>query len=464
MLGRILTGVRLAPNFGGNTAPSSPRRTARQQANTPFVPIPLPAAKNLTRATSAAPAPSLEVLVRRPLALPATVVPSVLALALAAAGCGGTSKDRAGGDGPIDVGLITSLTGNYAPLGSEDKKAVELAVAQLNDRGGLLGRTINLIQKDDRSQPDQSVLAFNELKSAGVVAVIGSPFSNSALATIPQVDRDKIPYLSLTPADEQIEPVHPYVFVVPATAGTYAERILQYYRDQGYTKVAVAYDTKSSYAQAGFASTRSRAAQHGITVVAAEQFQTTTTEFSAVLNHVRASGAQALAVWATGAPAVALAKQYPTSGTGLPLMFTGAQASMLWLQPTGAAAEGVFVASAIGVVGDALPDGPQKQAIDELAKPFTSKYGYPPPQFAADGYTGVKLLAAAIEQAGSTEASKIRAALEGLRLTTPNGTYRYSATDHSGLTAQYISINVVKAGALRATDWAVAKLAAVAGG
>lgn len=391
-------------------------------------------------------------------------MPAAMVLTLVAAACGSTSNNESADTGPLNVGVIVSLTGNYAPLGTEDKKSIELAVQQINDKGGLLGRKINLTVKDDKSQPDQSVLNFNELKSAGVVAVIGSPFSNSALATIPQVDRAKIPYLSLTPADEQVNPVHPYVFVVPATSGTYAERILEYYKAQGYTKVAVAYDTKSSYAKAGFAGMQAKAPQFGISLVAPQEFQTTTTEFSAVLNHVKTSGAQALTVWATGPPAVAFAKQYPTAKLGIPLMFTGAQASTLWLNPTGPAAEGVFVASAIGVVGDALPDGPQKQAISELATPFTSTYGYPPPQFAADGYTGVKLLAAAIQKANSVEPAKIQAALEGLTLTTPNGTYKYSSTDHSGLTAQYISINVVKDGKLQATDWAKAELAKVAGG
>ena len=119
------------------------------------------------------------------------------------------------------------------------------------------------------------------------------------------------------------------------------------------------------------------------------------------------------------------------------------------------AAEGVFVASAIGVVGDALPAGVQKQAIDEMAQPFTAKYGYPPPQFAADGYTGVKLLAAAITEGeehrrGEDPRGAGRADAHHAR-TAPTTT---APTDHSGLTAEYISINVVKDGKLQATDWA----------
>ena len=149
---------------------------------------------------------------------------SALILVTATAGCGG---DAADGDDPVRVAQIVSLTGNYSPLGSENQKSVALAVKQINDAGGVGGRRIELTVRDDKSLPDQAVLAFNEVKG-DADAIIGSPFSNSALATIPLVDREKIPYLSLTPADEQVQPIHPYVFVVPATAGTYAEAALQY--------------------------------------------------------------------------------------------------------------------------------------------------------------------------------------------------------------------------------------------
>lgn len=383
-------------------------------------------------------------------------------LAASLAACGGSDE---GGDSssPIKIGQIVSLTGNYSPLGTENQKSVALAVEEINKAGGLLGRQVELIVKDDKSQPDQSVLAFNDLKGEDVAAVIGSPFSNSALATIPLVDREKIPYLSLTPADEQVNPVHDYVFVVPATSGTYAERILQYLQAEKLTKIAVAYDTKSSYANAGFKGMQAKAAQYGVTLAAVEEFQTTATEFGAVFTHVKSSGAQALVVWATGPPAVGLTKGFATAGLNIPLVLTGAQASKLFLQPAGAAAEGVTIASSIGVVGDALPAGPQKDAVTALTTAFTAKYGYAPPQFAQDGYSGVKLLGAAVTAAGSVEADKIQAALAKLTLVTPNGTYKYTATDHAGLAGTYISINTVKDGAFVPTDWAKSQLAGIAG-
>jgi branched-chain amino acid transport system substrate-binding protein len=388
--------------------------------------------------------------------------PLVIALLLVATAAGCGDDDESGSDDPIRLGQIVSLTGNYSPLGSENQKSVGLAIEQLNSAGGIGGRRIELTVRDDKSLPDQAVLAFNDLKGKSD-AIIGSPFSNSALATIPLVDREEIPYLSLTPADEQIKPIHPYVFVVPATSATYAEATLQYLQATKVTRLAVGYDTKSSYAVAGFKGLQAKSGQYGVTLDPVEQFQTTATEFGAVFTHVRSSSAQALMIWATGAPAVALTKQYAASGLKIPLILTGAQASKLFLEPAGSAAEGATVASSIGVVGEALPAGAQKTAIEELSTAFSTKYGYPPPQFAQDGYSGVKLLAAAIEKAGGTDRAKVRDALEGLTLTTPNGTYRYSATDHSGLTADYVSVNTIKSGAFVPTDYAKAKLATVGG-
>jgi branched-chain amino acid transport system substrate-binding protein len=382
---------------------------------------------------------------------------SLAALSLVAAACGDDTATSS--DEPITIGQIVSLTGNYSPLGSENKKSVELAVEKVNRDGGVLGRKLEVVVKDDKSQPDQSVLAFNDLRGDDVSAVIGSPFSNSALATIPSVDRAEIPYLSLTPADEQVKPLHPYVFVVPALSSLYAERILQYLEATGVSTVAVAHDTRSSYAVAGYNGMKDKAAEYGVKIAVSEEFQTDATEFGALFGHVRSAAPQALVVWATGAPAVALTKQYASAGLNIPLVMTGAQASKLFLDPVGPAAEGVTVASSIGVVGDHLPAGKQKDAIEELTSSFSEKYGYAPPQFAQDGYSAVKLLVAAIEKAGSTEPEQIRDALESLTLVTPNGDYHYSKDNHAGLGPEFIAINTVTQGAFKPTEWSSEQLA-----
>ncbi|MEV5830619.1 ABC transporter substrate-binding protein [Spirillospora sp. NPDC052242] len=387
------------------------------------------------------------------------MVPLLAAAVLAAAtACGGSG----GGDGSaLKIGFIESLTGNYATLGGEAKKTVELAVEQINDAGGIGGERIELVTLDDRTSPDQGVLHFNRLRSQDVTAIIGSTYANVALAVQPLAEREKIPYISLAPADEQVDPIREYTFVIPALSSTYAQAMLQYFEAHRISKVAVAYDTKSAYTMAGFEGMKAHAAEHGVQIVREEPFEATAGSFSPLFTHVRDSGAQALAVWASGPPGVTLAKQFPSSGLDVPLFMTGSQASKLWLDPVGEAAEGVYVQSAIGVVGAHLPDGKLKRSIQEMSVPFEQKHGYTPPQFAMDGYAAVKLLAAAIEQAGG-DREKIRDALEGLSLVTPNGQYDYSPTDHSGLKPSDISMNQVKDGELVPTGWSGTRLAATA--
>jgi branched-chain amino acid transport system substrate-binding protein len=189
-----------------------------------------------------------------------------------------------------------------------------------------------------------------------------------------------------------------------------------------------------------------------------EVFETSTNDFSPLFTHIKGADAQAFVFWGTGPAGVTATKQYAAAGLKVPLFMTPAQASKLWIEPVGAAGEGVSVLSSIGVVGEYLPEGPQKQVISQMSQPFQQKHGYAPPQFAQDGYSACSLLFEAIKRGGSAERAKIRQALEGLSLVTPNGKYNYSPTDHSGLTREYISVNVVREGKLVPTDWAKEKL------
>ncbi|MEQ4725565.1 ABC transporter substrate-binding protein [Nonomuraea sp. B19D2] len=387
------------------------------------------------------------------------LLPSLVCLALAVAACGGGGSSA---EGSVKVGLIVSLTGNYTPLGSEDKKAVELAVEQVNAQGGLLGRKVELVTRDDKTAPDQGIVAYNQIKGE-IDALIGPVFSNSALAIEPLAQRDKMPYLSLAPAQEQVEPIKSYVFVTPALSSMYAERYLQYIQAKGIKTVAVAWDSKSAYSVSGHKSMVALASRYGVKIAVDEPYETTTSDFSPLFTHVRDSTAEALVFWGSGAPGVTAAKQYVASGLKTPLFLTASQASKLWLEPMGGAAEGMTVQSAIGVVGEYLPDGKQKQVIEQMAEPYQQKHGYPPPQFAQDGYSASLLLFEAIRKAGGTDKAKVQQALERMDLVTPNGRFRYSPTDHSGLSPEFISVNTVQNGKFVPTDWAKEQLTKTAG-
>ena len=144
----------------------------------------------------------------------------------------------------------------------------------------------------------------------------------------------------------------------------------------------------------------------------------------------------------------------------VPLFLTGSQASKLWLEPVGRR----------GRRRDRVERHRRRRRLTcRTARrsrsstrwrcPYRQKYGYPPPQFAQDGYSACLLLFEAIKKTASADRDKIRQALEHMTLVTPNGTFHYTPTDHSGLGPEFISVNVVRGGQLVPTDWAKERLA-----
>ncbi|WP_416985174.1 ABC transporter substrate-binding protein [Streptomyces sp. T028] len=304
------------------------------------------------------------------------------------------------------------------------------------------------------SDPQQAIAAFNSLATDGAAAFIGTPFSNAALAVQPLAKQRKIPYVSPAAADQQVEPPSPYVYMTPPTAGVVGEQLLKYFQASGMTKMAVPYDTKSSSAQTGWDKMKAKAARYGIDFVATETFTTTQTDFTAVLQHVRGSGAKGLMVWATGAPAVILAKQFAAASMGdMQLIFSHAESSSLFTNPVGAAGEGIIVASALSAIGNDLPDSELKDSVVKRAEPFQKANGEYPPGFAFDSYCAVQLIAAAIKKADSADPEKIATALNELTLLTPQGTYTYTPSDRAGLGSDQVAVNTVIKGQIVPTDW-----------
>jgi branched-chain amino acid transport system substrate-binding protein len=171
---------------------------------------------------------------------------------------------------------------------------------------------------------------------------------------------------------------------------------------------------------------------------------------------VGASGAQAFLVWATGPAPVILTKTFAGAGLAsrIKLVMTPSDATTLYTQPAGSAADGVVMAAAYGVIAPELPASPIKTAIDSLATPFAAKYGGQPSEFAADAYSGAELLFAALRQAGpGFSHTAIQAALNHLSLLTPDGDYDYTPSDHSGLTPDDVAIVVVQNGTFQPTPW-----------
>lgn len=388
----------------------------------------------------------------------ASAVALASALALTACASGGTETDGESGDtGPIKIGLVTSLTGPFSTLGEGNLAGAQQAIEVINENGGIDGRSLELVYRDDKTEADQSVVGFNELAAdSEIVAVLGSTDSTSASAVAPTADRAGVTYLALAPVTAIASGQNEFAFIVPSTTANYAKKLVDYWAAEGYERVAIAYDDQDVFGTSGFESTVGYAEEAGVEVVFEEAFDPTASDYTAMLTKVWDSGAQGLLVWNAGPAAVVITKQFAELGLDAQLFMTGAQGSSLYLEPAGDAADGTVLAAGIAVAGFELPAGPLRETIESVALPFQEQEGYYPTEFFFNGASGVFLLAEAIRQAGSTDRADIRDALQGLDYLAPTGRYRYSETDHGGLSDAAISMLTVVDGAFTTTDYQLA--------
>ncbi len=386
---------------------------------------------------------------------------ALAAAALTLTACSATyaPAGSAGTEGPIKIGMVVPLTGPYSALGLGDKEAAERLVEDINGKGGVNGRELQLTVVDDKTDVTESVKQFSQLAAdSSYSAMLASSFVSAATAVGDVARTQKIPTIALSPVDAFADGSNPYAFTSPPTPSVYAGALVDYWKSEGVKTLAITYVGADVFGQTGEKATVALAKDAGIDVVLDEPYDAAATDFSPLVNKVVQAKPDAFVVWGAGPAPVIITKQI--AGKGVQTYFTGAQASNLYLDPAGEAAEGVIAATTAAMAGTSLPDSDYKTLVMAVADPWlAANKGVYPPEFAFGGSSAIELLADAVKRAGSSDRQAIRDALEKTDLLTSNGHYRYSADDHMGLTSDALAIMTAKAGAWVPTAYATKRFA-----
>ena len=140
---------------------------------------------------------------------------------------------------PIKIGILTSITSNFAPWGLQVRDGAQLAVDEINAAGGVDGRPLELVIEDDQNSPEEAVPAYERLVEEGVVAVGGIISSSVGGATAPLAESNQIPTFLVKSGDETIlTPDSRFTFrtCLPA-APMVAGPIIEYAQENGLTKI-----------------------------------------------------------------------------------------------------------------------------------------------------------------------------------------------------------------------------------
>ena len=354
---------------------------------------------------------------------------------------------------PIKIGSVLSVTGPAAFLGDPELKTLQLYVDDINKKGGVIGRPLQLVHYDDGSDANKANgFAKRLLEDDKVDILVGGTTTGSTMSMVPLAEKSGTPFISLAGAVVIIEPVKKQVFKTPHTDRMAAEKVFEDMKKRGITKVALLSET-SGFGASGKKETEAVAAKYGITLVANETYGPKDTDMSPQLTKIKGTpGVQAVFVFGLGQGPAIVTKNYKQLGITLPLYQSHGVASDEFLKLAGPAAEGVRLPSPAQLIPEKLPaNDPQKPVVTAYEKAYKAAYKQDVSTFGGYAYDGLMLAVDAIKRANSTDKAKIRDALEATKgFVGTSGTFNMSATDHMGLDLSSFRMLEIKGG-----DWVI---------
>lgn len=311
------------------------------------------------------------------------------------------------------------LTGPLAALGTASRDGFEVVIDEVNAAGGVHGRKIRLIAYDDAGSPQEALASVRRLIHQDRVfgLVIGS-ISGATLPVVPLINQAKIPFMAGTSSNYRLlEPHSPYVFRPNPNDLWQAYRIIDHMIEKGGSKRPAILYVSDDYGKGGYEVVAERAkSKHGVTLVAAEQYNKGDQDFSAQLLRIRQANPDSLLVWSFAPEAAIVVRQAKELGLSVTFYGAASTATPLFPQAAGRAGVGFVTEYPLGV----LPESSALEILqyrEQLQKKYPS--GLPagrPSLYDLLGGGAAKIVVKALERAGrDLTRQKFISALETLR-------------------------------------------------
>jgi branched-chain amino acid transport system substrate-binding protein len=354
---------------------------------------------------------------------------------------------------PIKIGVSGPFTGGSAPMGVSMRDGVRLAVAEINAKGGVMGRHLQVVERDDEAKPERGVQIAQELiNKEHVAATVGYINTGVALASQRFYQQAKIPVMnnvatgSIVTKQFASQPEN-YVFRNSANDTIQSTMIAEEAIRRGFKKPAILADS-TNYGQLGREDLEKVLAAKSVKPVAVEKYNIGDVDMTSQLLRAKQAGADAVLTYGIGPELAQIANGMQKLGWKVPIIGSWTLAMANFIDNAGANGNGTRMPQTF----IQNPDTPKRKAfIDAYVKAYNPPGGRMPSAVsAAQGYDSIYLLAAAIQQAGSTDGPKIAAALEELKtpiegvVTTYNKPY--SKTDHEAINFENTKFGEVQNG------------------
>ena len=358
---------------------------------------------------------------------------SCLAAATVIAACGGSTTSTK----VIKLGAILSITGAGGVYGPQSRDGMNLAVKQINAAGGVSGAKIQLSINDDASlQPQAQQLAQTLIQQEQDLALLGPTLSNSAVAAHPLAEKLKTPILAVSTTGIHIVPdcnfpaTTPCQYVFRDSLGeeTAIPDNIQSYAADRHPKTGVllvAQDDK--FSSDGGTIVQNTVGKYGITLLKTIKFNKAEADLAPYVTQAVALKPDVIFITSLGGiPAKIMTEARKQNWTGQFLGGNGFNTATVSAQ-AGASGKGARSGSA-WYLGNTFPSNA------DFVTAYKAEYNKNPDQFAAQGYTAIKILADSAGRANLTftdlagDRDKLRAAMESVNIQTPLGPFQFTAS------------------------------------
>jgi branched-chain amino acid transport system substrate-binding protein len=352
----------------------------------------------------------------------------------------------------IKIGVSGPFTGGSAPMGESMRNGIRLAVNEINNIGGINGRKIELIERDDQAKPDVGAKIAEEFVQKKVAAAIGIVNTGVGLASIDYYQKAKIPLMIAVSTGTVLTKKYAppaasenYIFRVAPTLDLEAHVLSNELARKGIKKVAILADT-TAYGDAGLKAFQIQSRIAKLDLTAEERFNVGDQDMSTQVGNAKNSGAQALVIWGIGPEMAVIAKNKEALHWKAPLLGSWTFSMANFIDNSGKAGEGALMPQTF--IQDFGSTSKNSFQLD-YKHAFNTEV-IPSPMSAAQGYDGMHLLYLALRQARSTDGPKIKEAFETLRSRYPgvitNYNKPFSPEDHDAITENMLIMGKVKQG------------------
>jgi branched-chain amino acid transport system substrate-binding protein len=344
-----------------------------------------------------------------------TVLLSTLALVLSMAATGFAADT-------IKLGVAGPHSGDLAPYGIPAMKAAQLVVKDINAKGGILGKQVELLIQDDQCKPEIATNTATKLITDGAHVVLGHICSGATKAALGIYNDAKIPVMSPSATNPPLTQSgdYPNFFRTIASDDMQAKMAVDFAINKlGVKKVAVLHD-KGDYGK-GFADFAKKYLEESgkVEVVMFEGITAGAMDYSSVVQKVRKNKAEALIFGGYHPEASKLTSQMKRKRLKTVFISDDGVKDDSFIKVAGKAAEGTFMT------------GPRDLSTNPLnaaaTAQFKAEYGGDPGAFFQEGYSAALALLAAVEKAGSTDYDAVTKALRSEYVDTPVGRIKFDA-------------------------------------